>query len=70
MVSLQRRHLLVSAATAAAAPLFGQAALAQDATTFSYRGFTVDVTAARTTARPCTTSNRSITNGWVSGSGW
>src|SRR5215469_5523133 len=47
MVSLHRRHLLVSAATAATASLFGRVALAQDASTFAYRGFTVDVTAAQ-----------------------
>jgi len=45
MVSLHRRQLLASAANVAIVSLFGRAA--QDATTFSYRGFTVDVTAAQ-----------------------
>jgi hypothetical protein len=47
MLSLHRRHLLVSAASVATVSLFGRAAPAQDAITFSYRGFTVDMTAAQ-----------------------
>jgi hypothetical protein len=47
MLGLHRRHLLASAANVAAASLFSRAALAQDVTTFSYRGFTVDTTAAQ-----------------------
>jgi hypothetical protein len=47
MISLHRRQLLVSAATMAASSLLGREALAQDATTFAYRGFTVDTTEAQ-----------------------
>ena len=47
MASLHRRHLLVSAATMAASALFSRKGLAQEAATFSYRGFTVDTTAAQ-----------------------
>jgi hypothetical protein len=47
MVSLHRRHLLVSAATVAASSVFTRAGLAQDASTFGYRGFTVDTTEAQ-----------------------
>jgi hypothetical protein len=47
MLNLHRRHLLASAASVAAASLVSRAALAQDAATLSYRGFTVDVTAAQ-----------------------
>ena len=47
MVRLHRRQLLASAASLAAASLFSRAARAEDATTFAYRGFTVDVTAAQ-----------------------
>lgn len=47
MVSLYRRHLLVAAAGVAASSLFSRTAPAQQATTFGYRGFTVDTTAAQ-----------------------
>ena len=50
MVSLHRRHLLVSAATLAATSLFNRPAPAQEATTLTYRGFTVDTTAAQSAA--------------------
>lgn len=47
MLALHRRHLLVSGATIAATSLFSRPLLAQDAVTFTYRGFTVDTTAAQ-----------------------
>ena len=47
MIRLHRRHLFISVAAAATAALFDHPLLAQGASTFTYRGFTVDTSGAQ-----------------------